>query len=175
MHVGWMLASIAAAGQHRHASVRLLLAAVVAVCVWRCQVRNVEWADADSLYAAALQVCPQSARINNNIGTRYESTSCVESREIIQNLQTNELHRAGCAGPGCCAPGKQQIPCHFLILQYKQYQYFHWHYIIGDLSPSFAFNRHAAILSNKYMHHFREYPCARYRWRCRLDWVLCCF
>lgn len=81
MHVGWMLASIAAASQHRHASVRLLLAAVVAVCVWRCQVRNVEWADADSLYAAALQVCPESARINNNIGTRYECLPAAFNRE----------------------------------------------------------------------------------------------
>jgi hypothetical protein len=71
--VGWMLASTAAGSQQRHATVRVLLVAVAAVCVWRCQVRNVEWANADSLYAAALQVCPESARINNNIGTRYAS------------------------------------------------------------------------------------------------------
>lgn len=70
MVCGWMFTNAAAANQHRRAGVGILLAAVMAACVWRCQMRNIEWRDADSLYTSALQVCPESARINNNIGTR---------------------------------------------------------------------------------------------------------
>lgn len=76
MLFGWMLASTTTTNEHHHVAARLLLVVLLAACVWRCQERNMDWANADSLYAAALQVCPESARINNNIGTRYESV-CV--------------------------------------------------------------------------------------------------
>ena len=87
MLCGWVLSSIAAPpsaatastvnsqhsnSHHRRTAVGSLLAVMVAACVWRCQARNVDWTDADTLYAAALRVCPESARINNNMGTRYE-------------------------------------------------------------------------------------------------------
>ena len=71
MLCGWILANIAAANQHWKDTVKLLLGALVAACIWRCRLRNAQWADADTLYAAALVVCPESARINNNVGTRY--------------------------------------------------------------------------------------------------------
>jgi hypothetical protein len=67
MLCGWALAS---AGRRQPTAVAMLVAVAVAAGGWRCYVRNEDWADADSLYAAALQVCPHSARINNNIGTR---------------------------------------------------------------------------------------------------------
>lgn len=76
MLCGWILASSAASDQR--AAVALLLTAMVVACAWRSQTRNVDWTDADSLYAAALEVCPESARINNNIGTRCEKpTRCI--------------------------------------------------------------------------------------------------
>ena len=84
MLLGWTLSSTTTTNKHHHVIARLLLVAVAAACVWRCQVRNMEWANADSLYAAALQVCPESARINNNIGTRYESF-------CVQSLTTNDV------------------------------------------------------------------------------------
>ena len=73
MLCGWGAATVL--GQHgarRGVRYALLsaLALVVATAGWRCFVRNADWRDADTLYAAALRVCPQSARINNNVGTR---------------------------------------------------------------------------------------------------------
>ena len=36
----------------------------------KCRSRNQEWASADTLFGAALRVCPRGARIRNNVGTR---------------------------------------------------------------------------------------------------------
>ena len=72
MVYGWV---VAAALARSKATVRHLLlivtAMVLGACVLRCISRNAEWKSADSLYASALEVCPHSARINNNVGTRH--------------------------------------------------------------------------------------------------------
>jgi hypothetical protein len=63
-------------------AVGCILAAVVGMGAWRCVTRNEDWRDADTLYAAALQVCPHSARINNNVGTRLLRRN--QAREAIR-------------------------------------------------------------------------------------------
>ena len=144
---GWTLSSVAAtastvSSQHRHTAVGALLAVVVAACVWRCQVRNAEWADADSLYAAALQVCPESARINNNVGTRYEAGTdgAVGGVASVQGMggltsPAASLRRICCVDAGCFAVGRQQLHCRSSIPRYRRCRSSHWRCTIGDQLP----------------------------------------
>lgn len=72
MLCGWAAASllIEQVPAYKRQMVTIVVVCVVAAGAWRCFVRNEDWRDADALYAAALTVCPESARINNNVGTR---------------------------------------------------------------------------------------------------------
>ena len=55
----------------------LVAISICSLCVYRCHARNLDWATTDRLYAAAVDACPSSARIHNNLGTRL-----LRAREI---------------------------------------------------------------------------------------------